>query len=104
LEEKWSDLKETICVVLMHLWRFVLYLELIIVENKLTEEQLLYLRQCKYICSTKIYSVSNQLDYQINKTPRINELRAIGKELKNESFGFFLDLEVSSFVRLFNMY
>ncbi|CAF1333197.1 unnamed protein product [Rotaria sordida] len=32
-------------------------------------------------------------DYQINKAPGINELRAIGKELNNESFDFFLDLE-----------
>ncbi|CAF0877256.1 unnamed protein product [Adineta steineri] len=57
--------------------------KLIIVENKLTEEQLLYFRQY----------------YMINRLPRINELRSISKELNNEDFDFFLDLETWFYCR-----
>ncbi|UJR32535.1 hypothetical protein I4U23_019997 [Adineta vaga] len=62
-----------------HSWTFLAKCaqNLIIVENKLTEQQLLYLRQY----------------YMINKSPGIDELRSISKEFHNESFDFFLDLE-----------
>jgi hypothetical protein len=61
------------------------------VEEKLTNEQLEYLRECKDICS--IFILLNielsKLDYSMNKFARPNEFEAIANI---DHFNYFLNL------------
>ncbi len=71
-------------------------LGLVKVERKLTNVQVQYLRQCKYICSS-LYSIAFFLDYTMNKFPEKTELREIAKRWNCDNFDFYMDLEVSGF-------
>ncbi|CAF2394315.1 unnamed protein product [Rotaria sp. Silwood2] len=72
-----------------------IYLELADLEEKLTNEQLEYLRQCEYIYSIVILvniPLSN-LVYTMKKYPTRNELQAIAKQWNIDDWEFYHDLD-----------
>ncbi|CAF2217550.1 unnamed protein product [Rotaria magnacalcarata] len=71
--------------------RFFTYLGLAKVEQKLTDVQLQYLRQCKHIHSSR-YAIVFFLDYTVNPFSNVTEVREIGKQWNSDSFDFNVNL------------
>jgi len=73
------------------------YIGIAIFEEKLTNEQLQYMHQCKYTCS--IFMVLNmeflKLDYIMNKFAGPKQIHQIAKQWNINDFDFFMDLIVS---------
>ena len=65
-------------------------------EAKLTNNQLQYLRQCKYTSLLFIISYDDRFDlvYAINSFPMIHELQALAKEMNEDTIYFLIDLDV----------
>ncbi len=66
-------------------------------EQKLTNTQIEYLRECKYICSF-LYLIIFFLDYTTNTFPSDEELTAIAKNWNIDDFHFHFNLGVSQFI------
>jgi hypothetical protein len=67
------------------------------VEQKLTNTQIEYLRECKYICSF-LYLIIFFLDYTTNTFPSGEEVKAIAKHWNIDDFYFHFNLGVSLFI------